>query len=193
MKRIYLILTIMGLILLVACGGAATQPEATVAAPAEEATAEPTDTVAPTEAATETTAPPTETATAEPTATDEPTATPEPTATTEPTTQPTATAEPTTEPTDAAPPSSAANVSIEDFQFSPANITITAGTTVRWTNLGEFRHTATADDGSFDSPTLAGGDTFEFTFTTAGTYAYYCRFHGGAGGQGMSGIVTVTE
>ncbi|HYV00978.1 MAG TPA: hypothetical protein VEM93_01345, partial [Actinomycetota bacterium] len=45
----------------------------------------------------------------------------------------------------------AASVSMEDNVFSPTNITITAGETITWTNNGQNQHTATADDGSFDT------------------------------------------
>jgi plastocyanin len=84
-------------------------------------------------------------------------------------------------------------VSIQDFQFSPGRLTVRAGTTVVWTNNGRARHTATADDGLFDSGSLSGGGVFEFTFDTPGTYAYFCRLHGGHGGQGMAGTIVVTE
>lgn len=46
---------------------------------------------------------------------------------------------------------------------------------------------------AFVSGNLAGnGASFSHTFTVAGSYPYYCRFHGGPGGQGMSGVVTVS-
>jgi plastocyanin len=84
-------------------------------------------------------------------------------------------------------------VSIQDFQFAPGRLTVRAGTTVVWTNNGRARHTATADDGLFDSGSLSSGGVFEFTFDTPGTYAYFCRLHGGHGGQGMAGTIVVTE
>jgi plastocyanin len=56
-----------------------------------------------------------------------------------------------------------------------------------------FSHTVTADDGSFDSGTLSSGKSFSYTFNTAGDFPYHCTFHGGPGGEGMAGTVTVTE
>ena len=98
--------------------------------------------------------------------------------------------EPTGEP---AAPSLSPQVSLEGFQFSPATLTVSAGTTVTWTNNEGVQHTVTADDDSFGSDALPEGGTFEFTFDTPGTYAYHCRFHGGAEGEGMSGVIVVTE
>jgi plastocyanin len=84
-------------------------------------------------------------------------------------------------------------VSIVDTAFSPAEITVTPGATVTWTNEGSLPHTVTADGGLFDSGTLEPGDTFSHTFEEPGEYPYYCQFHGGEGGQGMSGVVIVSE
>ena len=84
-------------------------------------------------------------------------------------------------------------VSMIDDSFQPASITINVGDTVTWVNNEDRPHTATADDGSFDSGTLELNGQFSHTFTTAGTFTYFCEFHGGAGGQGMSGTVIVQE
>ncbi len=67
------------------------------------------------------------------------------------------------------------------------------GTTVQWINDDSVAHTVTADGGAFDSGSLAPGATFSFTFSQAGDFPYYCHFHGGPGGQGMSSRVTVTS
>ena len=66
--------------------------------------------------------------------------------------------------------------------FSPATLTIKAGTTVTWKNTTAVPHTVTSDDGkSFDSgssnPIAAQVGTFSFTFTTPGTFAYHCSIH----------------
>jgi ribose transport system substrate-binding protein len=82
-------------------------------------------------------------------------------------------------------------VTIQNFAFDPTPLTIPVGTTVRFVNKDSTAHSVTADDGSFDSGTLANGQEFTFKFDTAGTYPYYCKFHGGKGGQGMSGTITV--
>ena len=77
----------------------------------------------------------------------------------------------------AATPEPAAMVESGDFFFEPALLEVDAGTTVTWTNTGNAPHTATADDGTFDSGQLENGDTFSHTFDTAGTVAYHCEFH----------------
>ncbi|MBI4068518.1 hypothetical protein HY413_03910, partial [Candidatus Kaiserbacteria bacterium] len=83
------------------------------------------------------------------------------------------------------------NVSIGDSFFSPKNITINASDTVVWTHVGGAGHTVTADDGSFNSGLLQSGQSFTRTFSTSGTYPYYCIPHGSPGGVGMSGTITV--
>ena len=70
-------------------------------------------------------------------------------------------------------------------------MSVAAGTTVTWKNADAEPHTVTADDGSYDSGSLAPGATYTHTFTRPGTYTYYCKFHGGPGGIGMAGNVTV--
>jgi plastocyanin len=88
--------------------------------------------------------------------------------------------------------SGTASVSIKDFEFQPRQLTVKAGTTVTWKNDGGS-HTVTADNGSFESPTLGAGATFNRKFTKPGTYRYYCAFHGGKGGEGMTGTIVVTR
>ena len=88
----------------------------------------------------------------------------------------------------AAPPARGAthSVQIGDGFFSPANLTITVGDTVTWTNVDDSAHTATADGGGFDSGTMNSGGTFSQTFTSAGTFSYVCEFH-----DEMVGTITV--
>jgi len=81
------------------------------------------------------------------------------------------------------------------FTFSPANVTVQVGDTVQWNWAGNH-HTSTSGtpghpDGMWDSGLLNVGSTFSFTFTTAGTFNYYCTPHGGC--CGMIGSVTVTQ
>lgn len=83
-------------------------------------------------------------------------------------------------------PPAAASATVQDFEFVPASLTVTAGTTVTWTNQGPSQHTVTADDGSFDSGPVAVGGTFSQTFGTAGTFTYHCNIH-----QSMTGTVIV--
>jgi plastocyanin len=68
-------------------------------------------------------------------------------------------------------------VTIQNFAFNPASLTVAVGTTVTWTNQDSAGHTVTADDGSFGSDTLASGATFTQTFSKAGTVAYHCNIH----------------
>ena len=84
-------------------------------------------------------------------------------------------------------------VVLTDFEFTDANITITVGDTVVWRN-DEGVHDVDADDNSFTSgdPTLAPW-TFVHVFTAKGVNPYFCSKHGGAGGAGMSGVVTVMD
>jgi plastocyanin len=91
----------------------------------------------------------------------------------------------------AAAGSSTTHVIVGDSFFSEPSVTVKAGDTVQWDFQGAF-HTVTSDDGLlFDSGGRFSGDTFTFTFTTPGSYGYYCQFHGGPG-FGMSGTVNVT-
>jgi predicted lipoprotein with Yx(FWY)xxD motif/plastocyanin len=83
------------------------------------------------------------------------------------------------------------NVTIKDFKFGSGPLTVAPGTTVIWTNTDAAPHTVTADDKSFDSGNLNTGATFKYTFTKAGTYPYYCLYHGGPGGSGMSSTIIV--
>ena len=80
-----------------------------------------------------------------------------------------------------------AAVSIVDFAFEPASLEVATGTTVTWTNNGQARHTATDDNGTFDSGRLQSGETFSFTFNTPGTFAYHCDVH-----PDMTGTIVVT-
>src|SRR5215211_1003904 len=68
-------------------------------------------------------------------------------------------------------------VSIKNFAFDPPNTTVSAGTTVTWVNDDQVPHTATANDGAFDSGTLQPGQSHSFAFDKPGTYAYHCNIH----------------
>jgi plastocyanin len=56
-------------------------------------------------------------------------------------------------------------------------MSVPAGTTVTWSNVGLNRHTATAFDGTFDTGDMPPGTTTGLTFDRPGTYRYYCRQH----------------
>lgn len=77
-------------------------------------------------------------------------------------------------------------VTISNFTFTPANLTVAVGTKVTWTNQDSAPHTVTSTDGpslgagvtkTFDSGDLGQGGTFSFTFDKAGTYYYECTIH----------------
>jgi LPXTG-motif cell wall-anchored protein len=75
-------------------------------------------------------------------------------------------------------------VTIRDFSFGPAAITVTAGETVTWINNGPTDHTATGS--GFDTGTLKQGQSASHTFSAAGTFSYHCTLH-----PFMKGTVTV--
>jgi plastocyanin len=69
-------------------------------------------------------------------------------------------------------------VSIQNFSFKPAHITIKRGTKVRWINKDSAPHTATANNGrSFDSGRLDKGQRYTHTFKRAGKKPYHCEIH----------------
>ena len=68
---------------------------------------------------------------------------------------------------------------MNDFSFDKASVTIQAGGKVTWKNMGQAPHTATADDGSFDTGTVDPGKLKAETkaFKQPGSYAYSCTIH----------------
>lgn len=68
-------------------------------------------------------------------------------------------------------------VKIANFTFNPPMLTVKAGTTVTWTNEDDIPHTVNATTQAFKSGALDTDDTFSFTFTTPGTYGYFCALH----------------
>ena len=71
---------------------------------------------------------------------------------------------------------------IQGSAFSPATITVTAGTTIKWTNKDGMSHTVTSDVGGaeiFDSGSMANGATFTWQFNNTGSFKYHCTFHSG--------------
>jgi plastocyanin len=78
-------------------------------------------------------------------------------------------------------------VVIQGFSFKPAHITVKRGTRVTWINRDMTKHTATANNGAFDSGVLRPGQSYSHTFKTAGrTNKYHCEIH-----HSMRGSVTV--
>jgi plastocyanin len=83
-------------------------------------------------------------------------------------------------------------VAVMDYAFFPSSITVPKGTTVTWVNMDFIQHTMAsgvdgAPTGAFDSHPLGHMQSFSYTFTTPGTYPYYCDLH-----PDMTGTVTVT-
>jgi plastocyanin len=84
----------------------------------------------------------------------------------------------------------AINVVMELVAFKPETLTVDAGSKVIWQQKDAGAHTVTSGtveqggagvtqqpDNQFDSGEISKGDTFEFTFSKAGTYPYFCRLH----------------
>ena len=70
------------------------------------------------------------------------------------------------------------SVSIDNFTFGPQTLTVKAGTTVTWTNKDDIPHGIAATGNAFPrSKALDTDDSYSFTFTTPGTYQYFCYIH----------------
>src|SRR5262249_9446667 len=69
------------------------------------------------------------------------------------------------------------NVTIENMQFTPADLTVHAGDRIVWTNKDFFPHSATANDKKFDSGGIASGASWTYEAKTNGDYPYGCTFH----------------
>ena len=83
-------------------------------------------------------------------------------------------------------PAAATEVEIDQFAFVPQRMTVKAGTTVTWINEDDAPHTVASSSKLFKSKALDTEDKFSFTFTTPGTYAYFCSLH-----PHMTGIIVV--
>jgi len=69
-------------------------------------------------------------------------------------------------------------VTIDNFFFTPATETVKAGTTVTWTNKDDIPHGIGSANNAFPkSKALDTDDSYSFTFTTPGTYQYFCYLH----------------
>ena len=72
-----------------------------------------------------------------------------------------------------------ASVTIDQFAYSPRELTVTAGTRVTWVNRDDVPHTVTSTEKPrrFSSGTLDTDEQFAHLFTAPGTYEYYCAVH----------------
>ncbi|MFA5106614.1 MAG: plastocyanin/azurin family copper-binding protein [Candidatus Micrarchaeia archaeon] len=86
-------------------------------------------------------------------------------------------------PQPAGAPSAQARVDIGGFAFSPAEITVPAGTVVTWSNSDPVAHTATSTSGIFNSGNIPAGSSWSYQFNSSGTYDYYCTIHPGMRGK----------
>lgn len=77
----------------------------------------------------------------------------------------------------AADQSGSTAVKIDNFSFGPPTLTVSAGTTVTWTNNDDVPHTVVSDEKLFKSKALDTDDKFSYTFTKPGTYNYFCSVH----------------
>lgn len=88
------------------------------------------------------------------------------------------------------PPSSpaGATVTIKNFAYTPASLTIRPGQSVTWVNADDRDHTIASPDGTFASGNLSPGASFTVTFKTSGRFTYGCSLH-----PRMRGTVLVAE
>jgi plastocyanin len=68
-------------------------------------------------------------------------------------------------------------VTIDNFTFGPKELTVPAGTTVKWVNHDDIPHTVANKDKLFRSKALDTDDSYSFTFASAGTFDYFCGLH----------------
>jgi plastocyanin len=81
------------------------------------------------------------------------------------------------EPAPSGPASRSEKVKIVEFTYQPDPVSVQVGGKVTWQNEDTAPHTATADDGSFDTETIEQGKLKSETFKQAGTYPYFCEIH----------------
>jgi len=72
---------------------------------------------------------------------------------------------------------STAEVKIDNFAYTPVTVAVKVGTQVTWVNHDDIPHTVDSTQGKFKSAALDTDDRFEFRFTEAGEYPFYCRIH----------------
>jgi plastocyanin len=68
-------------------------------------------------------------------------------------------------------------VTIDNFTFTAPELTIAAGTTVKWVNHDDIPHSVVENNKAFRSKALDTDDSYSFTFASAGTFAYFCGLH----------------
>ncbi len=68
-------------------------------------------------------------------------------------------------------------VTIDNFTFSPKELTVALGMTVKWVNHDDIPHTVVEKKTTFRSKALDTDDSYSFTFTSAGEFDYFCGLH----------------
>ena len=74
-------------------------------------------------------------------------------------------------------PANSVEITVDNFSFTPATITVKAGTPITWQNRDDIPHTVVSNDNLFKSKALDTDDKFSFTPTKPGTYSYFCSLH----------------
>jgi plastocyanin len=68
-------------------------------------------------------------------------------------------------------------ITIDNFTFTPKELTVAVGTTVKWINHDDIPHTVVEKKTTFRSKALDTDDSFSFTFASAGEFDYFCGLH----------------
>ena len=68
-------------------------------------------------------------------------------------------------------------ITIDNFTFSPKELTVAVGTTIKWVNHDDIPHTVVEKKTTFRSKALDTDDSYSFTFTSAGAFDYFCGLH----------------
>jgi plastocyanin len=90
-------------------------------------------------------------------------------------------------------------VDMYDNRFEYTEIEIPVGGSVTWVGAGANPHNAVEANEEWSTETVFGsldqleGDEATLTYNTAGTYVFFCTYHGNAEGNGMAGTLIVTD
>ena len=68
-------------------------------------------------------------------------------------------------------------ITIDNFTFTPKELMVVVGTTVKWVNHDDIPHTVVEKKTSFRSKALDTDDSYSFTFASAGEFDYFCSLH----------------
>ena len=68
-------------------------------------------------------------------------------------------------------------ITVDNFTFTPPELTVAVGTTVRWLNHDDIPHNVVEKNKAFRSKVLDTDDSYSFTFASAGTFDYFCALH----------------